>query len=40
MLRAIKPSIIEMLDMSDEMIDEIADNTASVEEKRWADFGV
>lgn len=40
MLRAIKSSNIEMLDMSDEMIDEIADKTASVEEKRWADFGV
>lgn len=36
MLRTIKPSIIEML----EMIDEIADKTASIEEKRWADLGV
>lgn len=36
MLRAIKSSIIEVLNMSDEMMDENADKTAIVEEKRWA----
>ncbi len=36
MLRAIKSSIIDVLNMSDEMIDETADKAASIEEKRWA----
>lgn len=36
MLRSIKSSIIEVLNMSDEMMDENEDNMASVEEKRWA----
>ncbi len=36
MLRAIKSSIIEALNMSDEMIDETADKSASIEDKRWA----
>lgn len=36
MLRIIKSSIIEVLNISDEMMDETADNTVSIEEKRWA----
>lgn len=36
MLRAIKSSIIEVLNMSDEMMDETVDKSASIDEKRWA----
>ncbi len=36
MLRAIKSSIIEVLNMNDEIMDETADKAASIEDKRWA----